>query len=129
MRTSRRHFSEVDQYSESAHWPGRRDIRPRSVSSCHLSSASREYQANFHAKMNSSGADSFDPYGGLNYRTTGINLRSSIAQQRQGEKQANQRLVLALAAVAIVIISAGMMWMTYSNHAARNSEIGSIVNN
>jgi len=79
--------------------------------------------------MNSSGADSFDPYGGLNYRTTGINLRSSIAQQRQGEKQANQRLVLALAAVAIVIISAGMMWMTYSNHAARNSEIGSIVNN
>jgi len=125
-RSSRRHTAKVSRYSESVHWPGHENVRPRSVSSSHLSSASRDYQANFHAKIPDSGLDSFDPYGGLNYRSTGMHLRSSPASQRQGERQATQKLMLAIAGILIVLIGAGMMWMNHSNNAvntAHGSEI------
>ena len=118
-RARNRHNNKVSRYSESFHWPGRSDIKPRAISSSHLSSSNREFRAG------SSGFNDYDPYSRLNFRVNNGGMRLTTAEERKrlGERMLMQRVALGLLALAIALTAIGMMWMQHSNNAAQASEL------
>ena len=118
-RARNRHNNKVSRYSDSFHWPGRTDLRPRSVSSNHMSSDCRDFHSN---RMH---FDDYDPYSRLNFRVNngGMRLTTSAERKRVQDRLVIQRVFLAFAALAIVMTGIGMMWMHSSNNAALASEL------
>lgn len=52
-----------------------------------------------------------------------MHLSSSAALKEQKSRLISQRLIIGLAALAIALAGAGMLWMQYSNAAAVESEL------
>ncbi|MCL2526177.1 MAG: hypothetical protein FWE46_03900 [Coriobacteriia bacterium] len=122
-RSRARHNYKVSRYSDSYHWPGHSELKPRTVSSSHLSKANRGHREFI---------DNFSPYERLNYGggshragsdIKNLHLSGSSARAHQLSRIMSQRVTLGIAALFIALTGAGMIWMNYSHAQAQASEL------
>lgn len=130
VRITRKRSNRISRYADSFPHKVHDAVQPRVISSnpISLSKKHRDKSASTHI-------ESFCPYARLNYGNLStdnvsapgrsplyeeLRLKTTHERSIQKERQLSQLLIAALVAIAIVLFSAGLLWMQYSNSQAAN---------